>query len=246
MPTPALPPHQPKPGDNAYQMPPVHLYEPCSDGCPGWGIYDTNRFDSNGGFRELQRCDACSRFASDNDALHFALTQGDHDELRGSIEGGDFWTSSLADFADRNPHLAIIAIELTPGASTSIPTHTSAVEVTRKPAAGWPHDDWTQLEAVTLGPWAQRPGSEAANVLDAANDVLGWITISTSSQGDRVTTSATYVRVNQSPAVPFASHTATVQFATAGLATEHYDHLKTAALTAWGLWAEETTISTTY
>jgi len=49
--------------------------EPCSEGCPGWGVFSTGW-----GTLELQRCDECGTFSSDTAAAASALLAVASDE----------------------------------------------------------------------------------------------------------------------------------------------------------------------
>ena len=50
--------------DPCRPLPPEHSWTPCAPGCPGWGVF-------NG--IEIQKCDACARFATDDEAIAHVL-----------------------------------------------------------------------------------------------------------------------------------------------------------------------------
>ncbi|NIR28715.1 MAG: hypothetical protein GWN84_05245 [Gammaproteobacteria bacterium] len=52
------------------KTPPAWEGERCSDGCPGWGVFDIGARPPG---VEVERCDCCDRFATDEEAEDYVL-----------------------------------------------------------------------------------------------------------------------------------------------------------------------------
>lgn len=62
----------------------------CDPGCPGWGVFNGT---------EIQRCDTCQRFKSDDEAIAYVLAIEAMDIARNSLETQRAEWSSVTQFA---------------------------------------------------------------------------------------------------------------------------------------------------